>query len=413
MDRSIEQDGRTPDRRPSPDPRSLVGRGDDPRQTPAPSFNDQIARLRNDLDRFTQDRPTMSQLIDRLQNAGIRAVPSLQTSGRLNGMSYEFDGIRIKGSDVGRGYTALGLQRRKGVQYDPGRDNLRLQEALRQARENPVAPLRHVERRPRENRRREYDGLSLAQRAALWEIGRFRTLLAADFIRIQYQGNRNAWRRDSYALASKKLIEQRSVVIATHSKTHGHLVKELSVVVLTKRGKDLMRHYHKDTATALQSPRQALYAGLVKPREIPHDAAIYRMYHAEAGHIEQQGGRIKRVVLDFELKKRAYSPLAKAQKLGPLEYAKKQAEVAQENGLKVVEGKMRFPDLRIEYETAAGELAHVDLELATEHYRGDHMEAKDRAGFKIYADPASFPPGGSYGRSRSHDEDHMIEVFSF
>src|SRR5713101_3710930 len=148
MDRSIEQDGRTPDR-------SLEGRRDDPRQTPASSYNDQIARLRNDLDRFTQDRPTMSQLIDRLQNAGIRAVPSLQTSGRLNGMSYEFDGIRIKGSDVGRGYTALGLQRRKGVQYDPDKDNLRLQEAAKQARENPVAPLRQVDRRPRENRRRE------------------------------------------------------------------------------------------------------------------------------------------------------------------------------------------------------------------------------------------------------------------
>src|SRR3984893_3895432 len=252
MDRSIEPDGREPDRKPALNGRSLDKSTRDPRQTPSPSFNHQIARLRNDLDRLTQDHPTMSQLIDRLQNAGIRAVPSLQTSGRLNGMSYEFDGIRIKGSDVGRGYTALGLQRRKGVTYDPDKDNLRLREALRQARENPVAPLRQVDRRPRENRRREYDGLSLAQRAALWEIGRFRTLLTADFIRIQYQGNRNAWRRDFYALASKKLIEQRSVVIATHSKTHGRLVKELSVVVLTKKGKDLMRHYHKEP----QLPRQ-------------------------------------------------------------------------------------------------------------------------------------------------------------
>ena len=409
MDRSIEQDGREPDRKPALN-RSLEKNSDDSRQTPAPSYNDQIiARLRNDLDRFTQDRPTMSQLIDRLQNAGIRAVPSLQTSGRLNGMSYEFDGIRIKGSDVGRGYTALGLQRRKGVQYDPDKDNVRLQEAAQQARENPVAPLRRVDPRERANRRREYNGLSPAQRAALWEIGRFRTLLASDFIRIQYQDDRGAWRRDFKALASQKLIEQRSVVIATHSKTHGRIVKSLSIIVLTKRGKDLMRHYHKDT----QSPRQALYAGLVKPREIAHDSAIYRLYHAEAGHIEQGGGRIKRVVLDFELKKRAYSPLAKAQKLGPLEYAKKQAEVAQDNGLKVVEGKIRFPDLRIEYETAAGEPARVDLELATEHYRGEHMGTKDRAGFKIYADLASFPPGGSYGRSRTQDEDHMIEIFSF
>ena len=88
--------------------------------------------------------------------------------------------------------------------------------------------------------------------------------------------------------------------------------QDRSIVVLTKNGKDLLRRYHKNT----ESPRQAVYAGLVKPREIAHDAAIYRLYHAEAGRIEQQGGRVKRVVLDFELKKRAYSPLAKAQKLG-------------------------------------------------------------------------------------------------
>ena len=60
------------------------------------------------------------------------------------------------------------------------------------------------------------------------------------------------------------------------------------------------------------------------------------------------------------------------------------------NGLKVVNGKIRLPDLRIEYETAGGESARVDLELATEHYRGDHMSAKERAGFKIYADSRPF-----------------------
>ena len=49
--------------------------------------------------------------------------------------------------------------------------------------------------------------------------------------------------------------------------------------------------------------------------------------------------------------------------------------------------------------TASGEAARVDLELATEHYRGEHMAAKQGAGFKIYAERASFPPGGSSGGS--------------
>jgi hypothetical protein len=35
----------------------------------------------------------------------------------------------------------------------------------------------------------------------------------------------------------------------------------------------------------------------------------------------------------------------------------------------------------MEYESPEGDLDHVDLELATEHY---HMDAKARAGFKMY-----------------------------
>src|SRR6266704_1534849 len=136
------------------------------------------------------------------------------------------------------------------------------------------------------------------------------------------------------------------------------------------------------------------------------------MYQAEAAHIHEQGGRIKRIVLDFELKKKAYAPLARARAISIEEYKRQQAEIAEAHGLKVIDGKIRLPDLRIEYETATGEAARVDLELATEHYRGDHMSAKSQAGFKIYAEAASFPPGGSYGRSAVFD-DHEIEIFSF
>ena len=52
--------------------------------------------------------------------------------------------------------------------------------------------------------------------------------------------------------------------------------------------------------------------------------------------------------------------------------------------LPIVDGKISLPDLRIEYETADGECAHIDLELATENYRPAHMSQKLRAGFKIY-----------------------------
>jgi hypothetical protein len=397
MSRSIEPEGREPrelssDRRP-----------DDPR-----------ARLRAAIDLAVQGKPTMSELIGRLREMGVRTIPSLQKSGRLNGMSYAFDGIIIKGSDLGRAYTAQGLQKGLGVQYDTERDSTRLVNAADEAKEYQLKgverfrPDRSEMLRDRASRLREYEALSPSQRAALREIGRFRTVSVADFIAIQYRGDRSSWHQDSIRLAAQGLVEQRSVVVAMHSKSRGKTVRSLSILALTKRGKNLLRRCDKDA----RATHQALYAGMVKPREVAHDTAIYRMYQAEAAQIEAKGGRVKRVVLDFELKKRAYSPLAKARALSPLEYSRKQAQIAQDNGLRVVQGKIRFPDLRIEYETASGEGTRVDLELATEHYRGDHMSAKQRAGFKIYADSASHP-GGSYGRSPALDPDHLTEIFSF
>ena len=64
-----------------------------------------------------------------------------------------------------------------------------------------------------------------------------------------------------------------------------------------------------------------------------------------------------------------------------LEYARLQAEIAARNGLPVLKGKIQLPDLRIEYETADGNPARVDLELATHHYHGSHLAAKAAAGF--------------------------------
>jgi DNA-binding MarR family transcriptional regulator len=358
----------------------------------------------------------MSELIDRLKIAGIRAVPSIQKSGRLNGMSYVIDGMLIKGSDLGRAYTAQGLQRRLGIQYDPHRDEPSLLAAAERATDKDIARFRDPDRvreidrdklRDRSRRLLQYDGLSTSQRAVLREIGRFRTVSAQDLIRIQYAGDRRAWRQDMAALVAQKLLEERSIVVATHSKSHGKTVKSMTVLALTKSGKNLVRRCDP----VARASHQAIYAGIVKPREVAHDAAIYRMYEVEAGKIRTQGGRIKRVVLDFELKKRVYTPLAKVQRQSPKDYTRAHTRIAQENGLKVIQGKIRFPDLRIEYETAAGEATRVDLELATEHYRGDHMAAKQKAGFKIYADSAS-SPGGGYGRSSPFDPDHMAEIFS-
>jgi len=60
---------------------------------------------------------------------------------------------------------------------------------------------------------------------------------------------------------------------------------------------------------------------------------------------------------------------------------------ARELHFPVVQGKVSFPDLRIEYATEELDIARVDLELATGHYHAGHLSEKPRAGFQIYARP--------------------------
>lgn len=240
-------------------------------------------------------------------------------------------------------------------------------------RTNAQSPLRAHEDPEREVAldRQRYDGLTDIRRAALFEIGRFRTVAVQDLANHLYGGEASRLRQDQQALMALGLVQRRTALVASGR-------AKLTVLVLTKLGKRLLESDGKLHG-------QAVYAGFVKPAEVAHDAAIYRMFHKEAGKIVSQGGTLRRVVLDYELKRNVYAPLAKARHLPEAEYAQKQAQVAQENGLKVINGKIPLPDLRIEYETAGGERTFVDLELATHHYHGSHLQLKAQAGFKLYA----------------------------
>jgi hypothetical protein len=253
-------------------------------------------------------------------------------------------------------------------------------------------PRSELSREPRTISGRTYAYcLSPAELETMREIGRFRTVAIDDLARIRYQGKADQMRQDLPALADQGLIQCRTAWTRANR-------EKLAVVVLTPRGKEILeRHYS-------QGSSQQLYAGFVKPAEVAHDAAIYRMYQAETGRILANGGRIRRVVLDYELKQKVYSPLAKAKAkaFGTTEYAKQQADVARQNGLTVINGKIPLPDLRIEYETADGEIARVDLELATHHYHGAHLQTKAEAGFKMYA------PADSVGRLTAVLEDREI-----
>ena len=218
--------------------------------------------------------------------------------------------------------------------------------------------------------------ISAAEQALLITVGTFRAVAVKDLLTYQYGQNNRLFGQDLRGLKRQGLIRMHRLMV-------GGADIVLEVLVLTREAKRLL------ACVGRENGGQVSYVGLVKPREVAHDAAIYRMYEAEAAQIQARGGVVRRVVLDYELKARIYATLAKARSLPRLAYAKRQRDVAQANGLQVVGGRIPLPDLRLEYQTAEGDLTKVDLELATHHYHGAYALEKASVGFKLYADGPS------------------------
>jgi hypothetical protein len=248
-------------------------------------------------------------------------------------------------------------------------------------------------RRPRQDRDREYT-LRESEVAALIEIAKFRSLKTDDLVEIQYQGNLDHATQDLRNLTAQGLIQQRTLPGT----------EKEQILTVTRLAHAFLNRNRPQGLAANQS----LHHGFVKPREARHDATLYRLYQKASEKIEKDGGTNLRVVLDYELKRDLYRELAKLKSLPQSEQEARREQIAQEHGLKVVDGKIPLPDLRIEYETRDHEQSRVDLELATRDYRGHHLAEKGKAGFSIYA------PADDASRVRAAAQDpHLIsEILS-
>ena len=82
------------------------------------------------------------------------------------------------------------------------------------------------------------------------------------------------------------------------------------------------------------------YHGLVKPKEARHDADLYKLYQQVARDIEDSGGRVRRVVLDFELKKDLYKSLSRMRPDKDPRYER--IFIANQFDLKVVDGMPEY-----------------------------------------------------------------------
>jgi hypothetical protein len=155
------------------------------------------------------------------------------------------------------------------------------------------------------------------------------------------------------------------------------------IVTLTERGRELLEsHRRHDSQRA-----QTFYAGAVKSRELSHDAQLYRAYLRAAEKLKGQGARVARVVLDYDLE-RDYQTFLQERNRGRPESNGRpdgsREEIKQwalEHDLPVVNDRVQFPDVRIEYERSDGRREVDNVEVTTVHYRGRHASGKAAAGF--------------------------------
>jgi hypothetical protein len=80
------------------------------------------------IDQIIEDGATVTELILNLESAGVQVHPNIASTGRVSGLAYEVDEIRITSKAMGRGFTWANLQER-GLSYEPDRDDEELRAA--------------------------------------------------------------------------------------------------------------------------------------------------------------------------------------------------------------------------------------------------------------------------------------------
>jgi DNA-binding MarR family transcriptional regulator len=218
-------------------------------------------------------------------------------------------------------------------------------------------------------------------------IGAFRVVPVSDL----HDDNGRAadlWHGDLDRLRSAGLIQ----VVA-----HLDHDERTPLLALTEQGRELLESHR----TRDHEPAQAFYAGLLKSRELRHDAHVFRAYVRSADRLRTQGARVHRVVLDYELKREYQRFLQERNRERPDSDGRPDRtreeirDWAHDHDLPMDGEGVQFPDVRIEYEWPDGRRDVEDVEVTTPHYRGAHAAAKARAGFSRYRAGG----GGVGGRS--------------
>jgi len=249
--------------------------------------------------------------------------------------------------------------------------------------------------------------------ACLQEVGLYRCASHRDLVEAHFSGNRFA-----AAKGLQRLV--RSGAMQVHQ-VRGPKGGAFTLYTLTKAGAALAQRLA--VKRGLDSEQRA-WSGMVKPREASHDADVANACRKEIEALTARGARLRRILIDAELK----GILAKRSEAARTRKGKEEADRARRKAAAELhlpcddQGHVQIPDAQIQYVDEAGNLGRVNVEVASDHYREGSVKAKSAGGFSMHGGKGGQAPntrtslsslgggGGRRGGGRSGGDPASVEI---
>ena len=264
---------------------------------------------------------------------------------------------------------------------EDGRIRQRAMERSKQSRNRRRNP-RQLD--PRTGHRRElgrtrHKGRDMTERthACLREVGLYRCASHRDLVEAHFSGNRFAAAKGLERLVRSGAMQKHQV--------RGPKGGAFTVYTLTKAGAALAQRLAVKRGL---DPEQRAWAGMVKPREAAHDADVAKACRKEIEALTARGARLRRILIDAELK----GILAKRSEAARVKKGKEEADRARRKAAHELhlpcdeQGHVQIPDAQIQYVDESGNIGRVNVEVTSDKYMPASIQAKSAAGFSMHGD---------------------------
>lgn len=195
---------------------------------------------------------------------------------------------------------------------------------------------------------------------------------------------------DGHPFAASRVLPalEHDGLIAVHKVRAGR--KSYQVFSLSGPGRDLMawnaRRGRRKTDEDEELDAQRFWASPGDVRQLRHDHHVFDAVMQDTEDLREQGGRIRRVRLETELRGiLAAAGETARQTEGDLGAERARREAAERIGLRVFAEAVPLPDALVEVEDADGRRSVRAIEVVTGAYTHTQVREKQRAGFRLYA----------------------------